>query len=99
MSEVATKTKTEVKFSLPPEFKVIYLNDNKTTYEFVIESLMQVFKHSYDKSYELATEIDNSGSAVVAVLPAEIAEAKAIRVIDAARRNGFPLQVKVEPNE
>jgi ATP-dependent Clp protease adapter protein ClpS len=40
--------------------------------------------------------IHDQGSAVVAVLPYEIAEQKGIEVTLDARSQGFPLQVKVE---
>jgi ATP-dependent Clp protease adapter protein ClpS len=41
-------------------------------------------------------DIHDKGSAVVAVLPYEIAEQKGIEVTLDARAQGFPLQVKVE---
>jgi ATP-dependent Clp protease adapter protein ClpS len=40
--------------------------------------------------------IHEQGSAVVAVLPYEIAEQKGIEVTLDARQEGFPLQVKIE---
>jgi ATP-dependent Clp protease adapter protein ClpS len=40
--------------------------------------------------------IHQDGSAVVAVLPYEIAEQKGIEVTVEARTQGFPLQVKIE---
>jgi ATP-dependent Clp protease adaptor protein ClpS len=43
-------------------------------------------------------EVHENGSAVVAVLPYELAEQKGIEVTVAARKNGFPLQVKIEPD-
>ena len=44
----------------------------------------------------LTLDIHNAGSAVVAVLPYEIAEQKGIEVTVSARSRGYPLQVKVE---
>jgi ATP-dependent Clp protease adapter protein ClpS len=38
------------------------------------------------------------GSAVVAVLPYEIAEQKGIEITVDARNEGFPLQIKLEPD-
>jgi ATP-dependent Clp protease adapter protein ClpS len=44
-------------------------------------------------------DIHTQGSATVAVLPYEIAEQKGIEVTLNARTNGYPLQVRLEPDE
>jgi ATP-dependent Clp protease adapter protein ClpS len=44
----------------------------------------------------ITTGIHESGSAIVAVLPYEIAEQKGIEVTMEARTEGYPLQVKIE---
>jgi ATP-dependent Clp protease adaptor protein ClpS len=90
-----TKTKTNVK---PPQmYKVIYLNDDRTTYDFVIDTLMEIFGKSFDEALTLAHTVNEEDAAVVAVLPHEIAETKAVEVTSLARKNGFPLQIKIEP--
>jgi ATP-dependent Clp protease adaptor protein ClpS len=100
----ATETETEVdvrsKVELQPprQFKVIYLNDEITTMEFVLESLMTVFDHSQDSAMDLMRKVHEDGSAVVAVLPYEIAEHKSVEVTLQARASGYPLQVKMEPD-
>jgi len=77
-------------------FKVIYVNDDVTTMEFVVESLMQHFDYSSTTALEVTENIHASGSAVVAVLPYEIAEQKGIEVTLDARNQGYPLQIKIE---
>jgi len=47
----------------------------------------------------MTEDISTKGSAVVAVLPYEIAEQKGIEVTVKARGNGYPLQVKLEADE
>ena len=42
-------------------------------------------------------DIHDQGSAVVAVLPYEVAEQKGIEVTVHARSNNYPLQIKLEP--
>jgi ATP-dependent Clp protease adapter protein ClpS len=44
-------------------------------------------------------DIHTQGAATVAVLPYEIAEQKGIEVTLNARTNGYPLQVRLEPDE
>lgn len=99
MSSIAdTKTKIAVQHDLkePSMFKLIYLNDNQTAMEFVIESLVDIFDYNPVTAEKITMDIHEEGSAVVAVLPYEIAEQKGVEVTVAARSNGFPLQVKLE---
>lgn len=81
----------------PPMFKVIYLNDEATTMEFVVETLIDFFNYSADSALQITTDIHTDGSAVVAVLPYEVAEQKGLEVTMAARAQSFPLQIKLEP--
>ena len=78
-------------------FKVIYLNDNGTTMEFVIDTLMNFFDYNPDTAVKITQDIHEAGSAIVAVLPYEVAEQKGIEVTVHARSNNYPLQVKLEP--
>lgn len=96
-SEVVVKSKTKVKLSPPREHKVIYLNDESTPMDFVIGSLIDIFEHDLDTAENLTMRVHEEGSAVVAVLPYEIAEHKGIEATVSARSNGYPLQVKIEP--
>jgi ATP-dependent Clp protease adaptor protein ClpS len=100
MSQIDTATKIQVNNELkePPMFKVIYLNDNQTTMEFVIETLMDFFNYNTQTALQITEDIHSAGSAVVAVLPYEIAEQKGIEVTVHARNHSFPLQVKLEPD-
>lgn len=97
MGQTDTITRQQVELKEPPMFKVIYLNDNQTTMEFVIDSLMEVFNYSMETAVQITEDIHQAGSAVVAVLPYEIAEQKGIEVTVSARQNNYPLQVKLEP--
>ena len=78
-------------------FKVIYLNDNQTTMEFVVESLIEYFDYTPATAEQITIDIHNAGQATVAVLPFEVAEQKGIEVTVSARNEGYPLQVKLEP--
>jgi ATP-dependent Clp protease adaptor protein ClpS len=99
MSQVDVIARTDVNHQIkePNLFKVIYLNDNATTMEFVIESLMTFFEYTTVTAIKITQDIHDAGSAVVAVLPFEIAEQKGMEVTISARTNNMPLQVKLEP--
>jgi len=80
----------------PNMYKVIYINDNQTSMEFVIDSLVGYFDYAEVQAQKITEDIHVQGSAVVAVLPYEIAEQKGIEVTVEARSAGYPLQVKLE---
>jgi ATP-dependent Clp protease adaptor protein ClpS len=98
MANTSTKVKIkpDLRLAEPSLFKVIYLNDHVTTMDFVIDSLVGHFDHSTDTALELTERIHEKGSAVVAVLPHEVAEQKGIEVTLDAHSRGFPLKVKIE---
>jgi ATP-dependent Clp protease adaptor protein ClpS len=99
MSQAGTVTKTNINQGLaePPMFKIIYLNDNATPMEFVIETLVDSFNYNEQTAIQITQDIHEIGSAVVAVLPYEIAEQKGIEITVQARTNNYPLQIKLEP--
>ena len=98
MSKTDTKVKIKPNISLtePPLYKVIYINDDVTSMHFVVNSLIDYFNYNQDTATSLTENIHHQGSAVVAVLPYEIAEQKGIEVTLDARSQGYPLQIKVE---
>jgi ATP-dependent Clp protease adaptor protein ClpS len=98
MSKTDTKVKIKPNLALrePPLFKIIYFNDDVTSLEFVVGSLIDYFNYNQDTATSISQNIHNQGSAVVAVLPYEIAEQKGIEVTLDARSQGYPLQVKIE---
>jgi ATP-dependent Clp protease adaptor protein ClpS len=77
-------------------FKVLYVNDDVTSMQFVVGSLMQHFGYDEDSATTIANDVHTNGSAVVAVLPYEIAEQLGIEVTDEARNQGYPLIIKIE---
>jgi ATP-dependent Clp protease adaptor protein ClpS len=78
-------------------FRVVYLNDNATSMEFVVESLIEYFEYTHETAKQITIDIHEEGSACVAVLPYEIAEQKGVEVTVSARSQNYPLQIKLEP--
>ena len=95
-TNTAVKTRVDRELKEPGLFKVIYVNDEKTTMEFVVESLIIVFGHTQESSEHITMEIHEKGSSTVAVLPFELAEQKGLEVTTMARNQGYPLQIKIE---
>lgn len=100
-TKAVTKTKPTPNFDLkePLMYRVIYINDNVTTMEFVIESLITIFSHTPETAQDITQNIHEEGSGTAAILPYEMAEQKGVEVTQLARANGFPLQIKLEPTE
>jgi ATP-dependent Clp protease adaptor protein ClpS len=98
-AETRTRIKPSEQVKEPPLFRVVYLNDNTTTMEFVVDSLMEFFDYSVETAEKITIDIHEAGSAIVAVLPYEIAEQKGVEVTVSARAQSMPLQVKLEPNQ
>lgn len=98
MGKTATKTiiKPNLALSEPPLYKIVYINDNVTTMSFVVDSLINYFDYTEDTAEKITTDIHDNGSAVVAVLPFEIAEQKAHEVILQARSQEYPLEIHLE---
>ena len=97
MSDTRVKIKPNVQIAEPPMFRVIYINDNQTSMEFVVGSLIEHFEYTPLTAEKITMDIHDLGSAVVAVLPYEIAEQKGIEITVSARTAGYPLQIKLEP--
>jgi ATP-dependent Clp protease adaptor protein ClpS len=100
MGKAVTKIKPVPNLDLkePPMFKVIYINDDVTTMEFVILTLVDFFNHTEESAKDLTVKIHEEGSAVVAILPYEMAEQRGVEVTHLARTEGFPLTIKLEPD-
>jgi ATP-dependent Clp protease adaptor protein ClpS len=95
-TDAKLKIKPNLKLTEPPKCKIIYMNDEVTTMEFVVETLISYFNYNMESAAKITNDIHESGSAVVAVLPYEIAEQLGVEVTLEARSLGYPLQVKIE---
>ena len=95
--KIVTKIKPKSDIPEPVRYNVIYINDEVTTQEFVVETLVIVFNYNQIDAEEMTMKVHKEGSAVVATMPFEMAEQKVVEVTMLARNNGFPLVVKLEP--
>ncbi|EAI5466155.1 ATP-dependent Clp protease adaptor ClpS [Campylobacter lari] len=84
------------KLAEPKMFKVLLLNDDVTTMDFVIEILMNIFHHDFEKASAIMLGIHHQGSGVCGIYTEEIALSKKQQVDMAAKNNDFPLQTRIE---
>jgi ATP-dependent Clp protease adaptor protein ClpS len=93
--EVLERTKHQVK--KPEMFKVLLLNDDYTTMDFVIEILESVFYKQPAEAYRIMMAVHTQGKGLCGVYPHEVAETEVASVVERARSSGFPLLAAMEP--
>jgi ATP-dependent Clp protease adaptor protein ClpS len=93
--EVLERTRQETK--KPEMFRVLLINDDYTTMEFVVEVLESIFHKQPAEAYRIMMMVHTQGKGLCGVYPHEVAETKVTTVIDRARQNGFPLLAAMEP--
>lgn len=98
-TDVEEAIEEELDLTEPNLWRVIFHNDDKTTMEFVIFLLIQVFRKSIEESTQIMLNVHTKGAAVVAIYPYEIAESKMNICMNTARENGFPFVVSIEEDE
>ena len=91
------KTRTRTKVERPKLHKVILINDDYTPREFVTMILKAEFRMTEDQAHRVMITAHTKGSCLVAVFTREVAEDKATRATDMARKEGFPLMFATEP--
>jgi len=101
VTDTAIKTQTQEKIQVeePPKYDVIFLNDEITTYDFVVKVLKQIFHKTDEQAIALTKHIHEKGSGVVGTYLYEIAEQKGIETTVLARDEGYPLQVKIQKSK
>jgi ATP-dependent Clp protease adaptor protein ClpS len=95
----APRIKDETKPAPPKLHKVILLNDDYTPRAFVVRVLKAGFGMGEGRAYGVMMTTHRLGSCVVAVFTKEVAEEKATRATDMARKGGHPLTFTTEPEE
>ncbi len=59
-----------------PQYHVILIDDDYHSYDYVIEMLMTLFRHSQATAFEMACEVDSRGKVIVDTTSQERAELK-----------------------
>jgi ATP-dependent Clp protease adaptor protein ClpS len=95
--EVIEKIEETIKVEIPKLYKVLLHNDDKTTVDFVVNVLVNVFHRTMSDAIQITLDIHNEGRGIAgAPYTREIAEEKVSEVTSYSRANGFPLKATLE---
>jgi ATP-dependent Clp protease adaptor protein ClpS len=92
----AVKEREKTKQQEPRLYKVILLNDDYTTMEFVVSVLETVFQRTPAEAYKIMMNVHINGRGLAGVYPWEVAETKVETVTTLARGAGYPLKAVTE---
>ena len=91
-----TATQERVLTKEPKRYRVILLNDDFTTMDFVVHILETIFSKSPSEATQIMLQVHKSGRGVAGIFSKQIAEAKIDQVHVQAQREGFPLKCSME---
>ena len=94
-TDVRERQRTRLKE--PRRYKVILLNDDFTTMDFVVEVLKCVFFKSEAEAQALMLKVHHEGRAVVGIYSLDIAKTKVEKALRMAQEANFPLRVEYQP--
>jgi ATP-dependent Clp protease adaptor protein ClpS len=89
-------TRTKPQTRKPNMYRVLLLNDDYTTQEFVIIVLRKYFNKSVEEATRIMLHVHNHGVGECGVYTYEVAETKVTQVMDFARKHQHPLQCIME---
>lgn len=95
-NELEIELDNDQEVSEPKKYKVLLLNDDYSTMDFVIDVLTKVFRKTVDQATQIMLNIHNNGRDVCGIYTHEIAATKVAQVKTLAREKGFPLKAIME---
>jgi ATP-dependent Clp protease adaptor protein ClpS len=77
-------------------YKVVLLNDDFTSMDFVVEVLMELFEHSVDSAINIMLQIHRAGRGICGLYTYEVAETKISQLQKRAKESEYPLKAIIE---
>ena len=96
MKQFEHELSEDIELKKPKMYKVLLLNDDFTSMEFVVSTLMSIFHKNEEEAYAIMLKIHNSGSGLCGLYTHEIAETKVAQVLNSAKKSKFPLRAVME---
>ncbi len=80
----------------PEMFKVILLNDDYTTMDFVVHVLVTIFHKPVNEATKIMLDVHQKGKGIVGIYTFDIARTKIKQTHELAKANEFPLKAIME---
>ena len=84
------------RLSSPNKYMVIFLNDNVTPMEYVVQVLLTFYGKTTEEANAITLEVHEKGRATAGAYSYEVAEQKCIETVTDARKHNYPLDVVME---
>ncbi|MCO5144043.1 MAG: ATP-dependent Clp protease adapter ClpS [Oligoflexia bacterium] len=81
----------------PPLYAVLLVNDDYTPMDFVIHILLKFFQKTEEEAMQIMLQVHEKGQGICGIFSREIAETKAMRVVQYAQEHKYPLQTRIQP--
>ena len=94
--DVLNDFKEDAGLDEPPLYRVVLLNDDATSMDFVVDILLTVFHKSQDEAVNIMKKTHETGIGICGVYPHDIAQTYTVRVQKISRNAGFPLRCIME---
>ncbi len=94
--ETAGETATQDRVEEPPLYRVLLINDDYTTFDFVVKVLVTIFKKSVEDAVKITSDVHHKGKGTCGIFTKQIAETKVAMVEDLSQQAGYPLKCTME---
>ena len=99
MAATQSDTITRTEITYPNRFNVVFINDDFTPMDFVVQLLVEVFNKTLEEAKDVTLQIHEKGKGIAGSYNYELAEQKKAEAVAISRNNGHPLTILVEKIE
>ena len=99
MAETQSDTITRTEITYPNRYNVVFINDDFTPMDFVVQLLIEVFNKTLEEAKDITLQIHEKGKGIAGSYNYELAEQKKAEAVAISRNNGHPLTILVEKIE
>ena len=99
MAETQSDTITKDEITYPNRYNVVFINDDFTPMDFVVQLLVEVFNKTLEEAKDVTLQIHEKGKGIAGSYNYELAEQKKAEAVAISRNNGHPLTILVEKIE
>tara|TARA_Y100000385_G_C12970509_1_gene583811 strand:+ start:609 stop:908 length:300 start_codon:yes stop_codon:yes gene_type:complete len=96
MAKESTSTISKTELMFPARYNVVFVNDDYTPMDFVIQILIEIFNRSINQAKDITLQIHEDGKAVAGTYSHEVAEQKHAESVMISRHHGHPLKIIIE---